>query len=294
MKAPEEIIASLKNKGELWEVRPGLVGMKGDTWDLFQKIDFKIRSHCLESTSNEWSSPQGIAFETLERADYFASFPQWLTAAAHLSDDPSVLESVAQASDKTKAAKESILPPEAAMPPAVCYHTYANLKGQTLPETCLMTAQGTCWRHEGDRFRPLERGWAFTMREIVCIGSEKAIVSFKEKEMNRAKELADTLGIPVSIADATDPFFSATAKDKKFLQKLKALKQELTFPLRSDQPLAIFSANNHETRFGEWFDIRLSDETPAYSACVGFGLERWLLAFLVTHGPDQGSWPRVF
>ena len=36
--------------------------------------------------------------------------------------------------------------------------------------------------------------------------------------------------------------------------------------------------------------IRTTGE-PAASGCVAFGLERWLLAFLVAHGPDAAAWP---
>jgi hypothetical protein len=37
----------------------------------------------------------------------------------------------------------------------------------------------------------------------------------------------------------------------------------------------------------------LSDGSAAASACIAFGVERWLLAFLVTHGPEPRRWPAL-
>ncbi|PYO66587.1 MAG: hypothetical protein DMD69_13220 [Gemmatimonadetes bacterium] len=74
------------------------------------------------------------------------------------------------------------------------------------------------------------------------------------------------------------------------LQQLKALKHELILPLGRSRGSAAASFNNHETFFGEAFAIRLATGAPAASACVAFGVERWLLAFLVAHGPDAAGW----
>ena len=49
--------------------------------------------------------------------------------------------------------------------------------------------------------------------------------------------------------------------------------------------------NNHEAFFGDAFDISLADGAPAVSACIAFGIERWMLAILMAHGTDCGDWP---
>ncbi len=102
---------------------------------------------------------------------YFASFPQWLTLAAHLDDRDGALERLATQPNPAQAARDGAASAGAALPPAVCYHVYANLAGRVVASPTVLTAQGTCWRHEGARHAPLERGWAFTMREVVCIGT---------------------------------------------------------------------------------------------------------------------------
>ena len=61
---------------------------------------------------------------------------------------------------------------------------------------------------------------------------------------------------------------------------------------RDGRHLAAFSANQHEAFFAEAFDLRLASGEPSWSGCAAFGLERWLLAFLVEHGPSPSGWPR--
>ena len=45
-----------------------------------------------------------------------------------------------------------------------------------------------------------------------------------------------------------------------------------------DEIEAVASFNLHETFFGRRFGITAADGGPAWSGCVAFGLERWLLA----------------
>ena len=54
--------------------------------------------------------------------------------------------------------------------------------------------------------------------------------------------------------------------------------------------LAIGSINSHRSFFGETFGISRGD-SPAFSGCVAFGLERWLYALLARFGPDPQRWP---
>jgi seryl-tRNA synthetase len=288
MWTPDDVVRALRASGELWETAPGLVGLRGDALRLYRALEHAIAGVAAAETGEEWLVPPALAFDTLARAEYFRSFPQWLTVASHLSGDPAVLERVATDPDPAAAARRSLEPADAALPPAVCYHAYARLAGRTLARPQVLTAQATCWRHEGDRLAALARGWAFTMREIVCVGPLEDVEAFRQRGIRRATALAETLGLSAAVVQANDPFFAPTARGKALLQQLKVLKQELVM---SD--LAAASFNNHETFFGETFDIRLAGGAPAASACVAFGLERWTLAFLLAHGPDAARWPVV-
>lgn len=289
MLLPEDVITSLRERGEIWETAPGLVGLRGRARELMERIAFSLAELANEDTGDEWSIPSGISFGTLERARYFASFPQWLTAASHLSDDSSVLEEIATSNSPGSAARKAMREPDAALSPAVCYHTYERLAGQRVTSPTLMTAEGVCWRHEGDRLAPLERGWAFRMREIVCLGAPAEVEEFRQRWMLSAVTFAESLGLTVETVQATDPFFAPTARGKAVLQRIKALKHELIVRFPNDRSLAIASFNNHERFFGESFGISLDNGDVAASACVAFGIERWLLAVLAANGVDAGD-----
>ncbi|HEV8611945.1 MAG TPA: hypothetical protein VGQ73_00455, partial [Gemmatimonadales bacterium] len=145
---------------------------------------------------------------------------------------------------------------------------------------------------EGARHLPLERGWAFTMREIICLGTPEDTAAFSRRGSQRATELAEELGLEALIVEASDPFFAPSARGKALLQRVKALKHELLLPIGSRR-IAAASFNHHERFFGDGFGIRTADGAAASTACVAFGLERWLLAFLCAHGPESRSWPAL-
>ena len=301
MRTGEQIVAELRARGELWESAPGLVGLRGDALHLYDRIACLARDAAesaaddgitLRGTVERWRPPGAVALSTLARARYFESFPQWLTLAAHLREDAASLERVARAADPARAACDVCAPADAALPPAVCYHVYAALADRVLSTTAYASAEGTCWRHEGDGLRPLARGWAFTMRECVAVGDEAVVGAFRARGLEHARTLAAALALDATLEEATDPFFRPTARGRELLQRLKGLKQELRLPV-GDGSVAAASFNLHERFFGDAFDIRLGDGSPAASACVAYGIERWLLAFLAAHGTSARDWPTI-
>jgi seryl-tRNA synthetase len=287
----EALIAVLRERGELWESAPGLVGLRGTALALLRRIDGLIAARCAAETSDEWAVPAAIPLAVLERAQYFASFPQWLTLASHLTDDAATLERVARSGAPARSAARAASPAAAALPPAVCYHVYAALAGTRLRTARVVTAQGRCWRHEGEHFAPLERGWAFTMREIVCLGTAADCAAFRERGVEMARSLATALGLEAWTEAAEDPFFAPTARGRALLQRVKGLKYELRLPTGDGESTAAASFNLHEQFFGEAFDIRLANGEPAHTACIAFGLERWLLATLLHSAADGPAEP---
>jgi seryl-tRNA synthetase len=293
MRTAETVIAELRSRGELWDVVPGIVGLRGNVLALLRRIEHEIARLAQLDAPEEWAAPPALAMRTLERAEYFASFPFWLTAASHLPDDEGALEQVASADDAVSAARSALRSTDVALPPALCYHVYERLAGHRLTTTRLITLHGTCWRHEGARLPPLERQWAFTMREIVCLGGADDVEHFRQRAMRVAGSLATRLDLDAGFLVATDPFFAPTARGKAIVQRVKSLKHELALPIGGERSTAAASFNNHERFFGDAFGITLETGEPASSGCVAFGLERWLLAFLVAHGVDRVGWPSL-
>src|SRR5213595_3510710 len=105
---PEAVVQTLAARGELWEAAPGLVGMRGEVLALYRALEQALARLSATETADDWQVPPGIDLATLARAGYFASFPQWLTAVAHLSEDSDVLEWIATDPDPAAAARRAL------------------------------------------------------------------------------------------------------------------------------------------------------------------------------------------
>jgi seryl-tRNA synthetase len=55
--------------------------------------------------------------------------------------------------------------------------------------------------------------------------------------------------------------------------------------------VALGSFNYHQDFFGRSFGIADGGGEPVHTACIGFGLERLVLAFLAQYGLDRAAWP---
>ncbi|HPH64783.1 MAG TPA: hypothetical protein PLF40_03530, partial [Kofleriaceae bacterium] len=74
---------------------------------------------------------------------------------------------------------------------------------------------------------------------------------------------------------------------------LVLMKFEVLVPVISvDNPTAVCSFNFHQDKFAAKYDIKTADGEMANTACLGFGLERCVMALFQTHGFDPGLWPR--
>jgi seryl-tRNA synthetase len=284
------VVDDLLERGLIWSPVPGVLGFRGAARELFLRLRDRIVRLTRSESEDEWLVPPALSLETLRRAEYFSSFPQWLTVASHLGEEEDALERVARAENPRTAVAAAGCVPSAALPPAACFHVYDALRDTTLVGgRRVLTVEGTCWRHEGASMRPLERGWAFTMREAVCLGSPGEVDAFRERMLRRGCDLARGLGLDARVVEATDPFYAPTARGKALLQSVKGLKWELLLPAGEGRRVAAASFNHHETFFGEAFGMRLPGGGPVSTGCAAFGLERWLLALLAAHGSPAAA-----
>jgi seryl-tRNA synthetase len=177
--------------------------------------------------------------------------------------------------------------------PAACYPLYPLVaaRGRGPAQGLQFDVTCDCFRrestHEVGRFQ------SFRMREYVCIGSPEQVVEFRRTWMARAKEFADALALPYSIASASDPFFGRAAKLMAVSQVEQELKFELLIPVNSaENPTACMSFNYHRDHFGTIWGIETAVGDVAHTACVAFGMDRLALALFATHGIDLDTWPK--
>lgn len=264
----------------------GLSALHGGLLERFRQLDALFVRFAASLGATEIAFPPLISVQELQKIDYFASFPHLFTAAAALSPQEANLRAFkATASERSEGLKLTELAPVTEiLTPAACYPLYVQLQGSLLTKTGVFTTRATCFRREKE-YVPLRRQWAFNMREIICMGSEKEVKEFLDASRARITKLFSNLSLEVSWEQATDPFFDPATNPRYVMQRVDPVKFEM---MRSG--LSIGSVNFHRQYFGEAFEIG-HDGSPAFSGCVAFGLERWLWALIDQFGPDVDPWP---
>lgn len=263
--------------------------LSGPLLDLAERLDRRFVALAGRWDAADHRFPTFLAATVLERIDWFRSFPQLATFPVSLDpDEPNLVRFTAgrPVDDEGRVHPSGLAPIRDVLTPAACYHLYDHHQGRAFDRPRYFTTRNTCFRRE-DHYVPLERQWSFSMREIVCIGSAAETRAFVEQATAEVDRLVAGIGLPVRWEHASDPFFRPSGNPQYLMQQVDPTKEELVFEGR----LAIASTNLHHDHFGRAFDIRRDGE-PARSACVAFGIERWLAAFLHHYGPE-GPWPAL-
>jgi acyl carrier protein len=264
-------VAELFARRELEMTTNGGLTMRGPAASLCEYFDSVVRGWAFELGAIEEVFPADIPLATLGRAGFTTAFPEKLV----WTDD---------AGDKS------------ARPPAVCYHHYPSVSDSTLDGASIVTALGRCFRNEYDATscHPAERLGAFTMREIIAVGEAALVERLRRDLMDRVSTWMKELELDGHVEVATDPFFTSEARGRLLMQQMLPLKYELQLRVDPDgRSVAAASFNNHQQHFGRAFSILLPSGEYAHSGCVAFGWERWMIAFVNQHGPDEESWPGI-
>jgi hypothetical protein len=288
MSAPAAAVSAgeLRGIGLCWQPS-GQAGLRGPLLELADECDRAFASLAAIWGAAEERHPATLPASRLQRVDYLRSFPHQASLAARL--DPAALTeflSGAVVGEHGQVAVSRLAPVREVLTPAACYHLYNSREGEALDGPLFLTTRNTCFRHES-RYEPLRRQWSFTMREIVCLGTQQETVAFLDRARAVADEFLRRMDLPVEWLAATDPFFQPRSNPKYLRQRVQPVKHEATY----GGGLAIASMNLHHDHFGTAFRISRAG-APAHSACLAFGIERWLFAITERHGTDPRSWPR--
>lgn len=239
--------------------------------------------------AEEYDFPPLLPATDLARMGYFAAFPHLVTFPANVADSDAELADFADNCDLDASGAvpvTGLAPVRHALTPAACYPVYPLLGARHLAGPVLVTTVARCFRRE-QRFVPLRRQWAFTMREVVCAGTPAEVADFLARARAAVDALRARLALPTDWAAATDPFFRPERNAAHLLQRLDPVKQEAMVG-----SLAVASVNLHHDHFGSAFDIGRA-AGPAHTGCVAFGLERWLRVAADRWGPDPRAWPQL-
>jgi seryl-tRNA synthetase len=283
----------------IWMAGEGQAMLEGIPLRLFNYFDIALAEWERKWAPHQLLTPTLIPAAVLAKCDYFRSFPNTVTFACHLQSEAEVLNQFrARHNDKMDVdghALAEMAAPEACLSPAVCYHVYHRIQGETLPRDGLTyNVRGKCFRYEASNLIGLKRLWDFTMRELVFVGGGESVLEKRQRCVEEIGAFVDRLGIAAEIRTASDPFYIAPdAPSKTYFQLTAETKYEISALLSDNERLAVGSLNYHTDFFGRAFDIKVAEAGPAHSVCIGFGLERLVCAFLAQHGSDPDHWPKV-
>ncbi|MGH7594199.1 MAG: hypothetical protein ACRELE_10175 [Gemmatimonadales bacterium] len=287
------------NNAGIWPSGVGQVQLSGPALAAVRALSAMLDDFMAPWHARPIQTPTLIPANVLARCDYFRSFPQYVSFVSHLHEEFQTIDgfrSRHQDRDTLDDATRGDLDiPDVCLSPAVCYHMYHRHAGEKLPATgTVYDVVGRCFRYESTNLSDLRRLWEFTMRELVFVGERDWVLGERQRAIDAFIPIADSLGLPVEIRTASDPFFVAPdANAKTYFQLSSETKYEISAEIGSGDRLAVGSFNYHTDFFGKAFATEAGESGSAHSVCVAFGLERLAHAVLVHYGTAVTSWPEL-
>ncbi len=291
IEAQERYLRELLESGLLVDCGiPGLYGRSEIFEDLIERFDQYITRMGAKDKPTKVRFPPVLNRAMFEKSGFLKNMPQLAGTIHSFEGDQKAHQALIQDLETGKDYSGYQKMTDVVLTPAGCYPLYPTLSGDQPAQGRLMDVLSYCFRHEPS-VDPA-RMQMFRMREYVRVGDPESVQKWRSGWLDLGLEMMTALGLKVHIALANDPFFGRTGRMLAANQRDQELKYELVVPITSDEnPTAVLSFNYHQDLFGDLYKIRVNSQT-AHTGCVGFGMERVVLALLKTHGLDPDAWPR--
>ena len=218
-----------------------------------------IRQRVVETAPQRWFPPI-MPREEFLKTDYVRSFPDLVGSIDVFTggdkDHRALLEVLEEGGDWTA----HLTPSEVVLPSSVCHPLYGNLPQEAQDAAIAPSPSGWSFRHEPS-LDPA-RMQMFRIYEFVKVGTPEQALAHRDQWLERGLGALRELGLTV---------------------RSEAVGQKMFGLIPDDRRDEIEPFGKHA--------LHLADDTPAHSACIGFGLDRITLALFATHGMDVASWP---
>jgi seryl-tRNA synthetase len=258
--------------------------------DVLERFNGLVSQLSKDDQAEVFTFPPVISRKVLEKVNYLDSFPHLCGAVYSFYGKDLQARALSERIHEGKPWDDMLGMTDVVLNPAACYPVYPSFTGVVPAGGRLVTMLNWVFRHEPSP-EPT-RMQSFRVREFVKVGSADEVVEWRDMWLARGVELLQSLGLPAKSDVAADPFFGRAGKMLAVSQKEQRLKFEVLVPVISaDNPTAVCSFNFHQEHFGSTFDIRTPDGRIANTACLGFGLERIVMALFKTHGFEVQKWP---
>lgn len=268
----------------------GIFGRSGVFEDVLERFNALVTDLAKDDGAEYFVFPPTIDRKVLEKSDYMDSFPNLAGTVFSFKGKELTARQLSEAIHAGESWEKYESMTDVVLNPAACYPVYPSFSGTVPKEGRLVTMFNWVFRNEPSP-EPT-RMQSFRVREFVRCGTPDQVVEWRDMWLKRGMTLLESLGLPVQAEVASDPFFGKGGKMLAVSQREQQLKFEVLVPVISrENPTAVCSFNYHQEHFGEAFAIRTEDGKIANTACLGFGLERLVMALFQTHGFDPGAWP---
>lgn len=289
---PLDIYAELIDRGWVVPFSNGLVGVGPDFSRLMGIFDSLIVQWGKDQGASEFCYPDMIDIESLHKCNYLQHFPSTLFFTSTIKEGNAELQRFRSrlSENRQEIPAEHLASARYVNKSAVCLHVYKQLENKTidLQAPTVITCLGKCHRNESINVDKLERLFNFSMREVVFVGTEEYVLKMRDTFMELSRKLMQRLGLTSNIKTSNDMFFTAEYEQKALLQEKLKLKYELNISLPYDKKeISVGSFNYHRNYFADAFRIKSKDGQVVHTACVGFGLERLVYAYLSQVGLDH-------
>ncbi len=269
---------------------PGIFGRGAVFEDVLRRFDAMISRIASKDGAEVMAFPPTLDRKVFEKSEFLDSFPQLAGSVFSFAGTEREHAQLSEAVHASRSWEQWQKMTDVVLTPAACYPVYPSFTG-TIPEHGhLVDMQNWVFRHEPSP-EPT-RMQAFRVREFVRVGTADVVVEWRDMWLKRGVELLQSLGLPARSDVANDPFFGRGGRMLAMNQKDQKLKFEVLIPIVSEEnPTAVCSFNYHQEHFGKIFGIKTPTGAIAQTACLGFGLERCVMALFKTHGMVPAEWP---
>lgn len=244
----------------------------GKSAEIYWKLDSVFENIAIkEFNAMKARIPSIMPAEALEELGYFDNFKSHLTKCIPHIKLP------ANNNEKLTSNNEGYY-----LSPAGCLPIYPEISKYSENVPFCITALMSAFRYESGVWGRT-RSWEFHCREMIFIGDRSYITNSFNTVRSIINEFAQKNNIITEVKNADDSFIcdkenNRRSKILKKMQQNMGLKNEISWkdPIGNDVAIASFNFHNHHfSKKYSW-----DNNGKIVSGCIGFGLERWLCAWL--------------
>lgn len=275
-----------------YRIGDSAVILKGVALFLFDFFDSEFNKLAMRLGAVPRQYPVLLPVEAYKKTGYLHNSPQYATFCCDARENISMLEALEENID-SEDIFQRLQKPHYALSPSACFHTYLEYQNKKMEEMSVFTFKQNVFRNEGRlNYKQIGRLRDYHVREIVFLGDNAFVTEKRNEAIQYSIELLKKWEMVGKILVASDPFVMPKMQKYKKIQLLENSKYEIRLNVSEDEQISAASFNLHGTAFSYPFKISISKVDEVVTGCVGFGLERWVIAFLSQFGAEPDNWPQ--